>query len=117
MDTKFIEERQKLITFIENFDKTKQDTQEYKEFEKNCPKTYKLLINNSLDTDKFVEYNKEYIEKYSNTNGTHDRKKFEADKCVSHKIALLYMTNFKSCSPSDINRANYILEKKYNEKN
>lgn len=116
-DNKFIEERQKLIDFIQTFDKTKQDTPEYKQFEKDCPKTYKLLINDTLDIEKFVAYNKEYIDIYTKTNGTHDRKKFEADKFVSHKIALLYMSNYK-CSNTDLNRAHAILEKKYkkNEK-
>ena len=113
MEDKFINEREKLVNLVANFNQNDEETN--KQFQDSCPKTYNLLISESLDIPKFVQYNQEYIETYKKTKGTHQRKKFEADKQVSQKIAQLYISGFRY-SQKEIKRASAILDKKF-EKN
>lgn len=95
--------------------KTDIETQ-FPKFVETYPKLYSGIINDSINLKQLIDYKIEWKELYIETEGTHDDKKYEADKRIGMHLAKIFLfPNKGTPSYSQLKQANSALKSKLNQ--
>ena len=81
-------------------------------------KLYPKIINQDIDLNKLIRYKETWLDIYQRTSGTHNEKKFAADKNIGMKLAQTYLLPYtkRKLNLEALSAANKQLKRKINQK-